>query len=57
MLAPLIGLDHAHGSASLAATTSACPTDEASAVSDDLRCMDFQIMGAQYTQVRYRVNT
>ena len=47
----------AHGSASLAVTTSDCPADEAPAASDNLRCMNFQIMGGQYTRVQRRVNT
>ena len=47
----------AHGSASLAVTTSDRPADEAPAASDNLSCMNFQIMGGQYTRVQRRVNT
>ena len=47
----------AHGTASLAVTTSACPADEAPAASDNLSCMNFQIMGGQYTRLERRVNT
>ena len=47
----------AHGTASLAVTTSACPADEAPAASYNLSCMNFQIMGGQYTRLERRVNT
>ena len=57
MLVRAVGWNNALGSASLAVTTNALPADDAPAAADNLSCMDFQIMGAQYTRVSGHVNT